>query len=185
MNTKNNDHLALYGLLSSLGLSPAMRNDQAILEALEKGEPVDHIQGLNEAGLLDPFFEFLKEADIFPCVKKVSALSYRRVMAPIVLLVLTYMTKILIGVPFMNALPDVLFSKVSIMRLLGFNAHLIENGLCRRGEHARKNCEPNTDSLTMVAGVGSVRKLKIISIMWLSPPVNIAVSCTSKNWPFF
>ena len=42
----------------------------------------------------------------------------------------------------MNALPDVLFSKVSIMRLLGFNAHILENGLCRRGEHARKNCEP-------------------------------------------
>ncbi|HHT47413.1 MAG TPA: hypothetical protein GX004_09065, partial [Firmicutes bacterium] len=42
-DNKNNDRLALYGLLSSLGLSPAMRNDQAILEALEKGEPVDHI----------------------------------------------------------------------------------------------------------------------------------------------
>lgn len=142
MDNKNNDRLALYGLLSSLGLSPAMRNDQAILEALEKGEPVDHIQGLNEAGLMDPFFEFLEEANIFSCVKKVSTLSYRRVMVPIVLLVLTYMTKILIGVPSMNALPDVLFSKVSIMRLLGFNAHILENGLCRRGEHARKNCEP-------------------------------------------
>ena len=46
-------------------------------------------------------------------------------MVPIVLLVLTYMTKILIGVPSMNALPDVLFSKVSIMRLLGFNAHIL------------------------------------------------------------
>ncbi len=136
------ERLALYGLLNSLGLSPAQRNDKAILEALENGEPVDHIQGLNEAGLLDPFFDFLEEAGIFHCIKKVSTLSYRRVMVPIVLLVLTYMTKILIGVPSMNALPDVLFSKVSIMRLLGFNAHLLENGLCRRGEHKRKDCEP-------------------------------------------
>jgi uncharacterized membrane protein len=142
MDNKNNDRLALYGLLSSLGLSPAMRKDEAILEALENGEPVDHIQGLNEAGLMDPFFDFLEEADIFSCVKKVSTLSYRRIMVPIVLLVLTYMTKILIGVPSMNALPDVLFSKVSIMRLLGFNAHILENGLCRRGEHKRKNCDP-------------------------------------------
>ena len=137
-----NDRLVFYGLLNSLGLSPAKRNDKAILEALEKGEPVDHIQGLNEAGLLDPFFDFMEEADIFSCVKKVSTLSYRRVMIPIVLLVLTYMTKILIGVPSMNALPDILFSKVSIMRLLGLKAHMLDNGLCRRGEHKRKDCEP-------------------------------------------
>lgn len=141
MDDKSN-RLALYGLLNSLGLSPAQRNDKVILEALENGEPVDHIQALNEAGLLDPFFDFLEEAGIFQCIKKVSTLSYRRIMVPIVLLLLTYMTKILIGVPSMNALPDVLFSKVSIMRLLGFNAHILENGLCRRGEHARKNCDP-------------------------------------------
>lgn len=141
MNNQAN-RLALYGLLNSLGLSPAQRNDKVILKALENGEPVDHIQALNEAGLLDPFFDFLEAAGIFNCIKKVSTLSYRRVMVPIVLLLLTYMTKILIGVPSMNALPDVLFSKVSIMRLLGFNAHILENGLCRRGEHARKNCDP-------------------------------------------
>lgn len=151
MNNQN-DRLALYGLLKSLGLSPARRNDAAILEALEKGEPVDHIQGLNEAGLLDPFFDFLEKAGIFDCIKKVSALSYRRVMIPIVLLLLTYMTKILIGIPSMNALPDVLFSNVAIMRLLGFNAYLLENGLCRRGEKRRKDgCQPKPFSPQMLA----------------------------------
>ena len=64
-------------------------------------------------------------------------------MLPIVLLLLTYMTKLLIGVPSMNALPDVLFSKGSIMRILGFNAYVLENGLCRRGEHSRKKQEPS------------------------------------------
>lgn len=147
-----NDRLALYGLLKSLGLSPARKNDAAILEALEKGEPVDHIQGLNEAGLLDPFFDFLEKAGIFDCIKKVSALSYRRVMIPIVLLLLTYMTKILIGIPSMNALPDVLFSNVAIMRLLGFNAYILENDLCRRGEKKRKDgCQPKPFSPQMLA----------------------------------
>ena len=136
--SQTKDQIALYGLLKTLGLNPARRNDKEILKVLENNEPVDHIQGLNEAGLLDPFFDFMEEAGIFECIKKVNALSYRRVMIPIVLLLLTYMTKILIGIPSMNALPDVLFSKVSIMRLLGFNAYILENGLCRRGEHTRK-----------------------------------------------
>jgi hypothetical protein len=140
--SKYNDQSALFGLLKSLGLSPAQRSDAKILEVLEKGEAVDHIQGLNEAGLLDPFFDFMEEAGIFKCIKNVNALSYRRVMIPIVLLLLTYMTKILIGIPSMNALPDVLFSKVSIMRLLGFNAYTLENGICRRGAHMHKSGEP-------------------------------------------
>lgn len=149
---KQNERLALYGLLKSLGFRPAKRNDAAILEALEKGEPVDHIQGLNEAGLLDPFFDFLEMAGIFDCIKKVSVLSYKRVMIPITLLILTYMTKILIGIPSMNALPDVLFSNVAIMRLLGFNAYILENGLCRRGEKKRKDgCPPKPFSPQMLA----------------------------------
>lgn len=104
--SQTKDQIALYGLLKTLGLNPARRNDKEILKVLENNEPVDHIQGLNEAGLLDPFFDFMEEAGIFECIKNVNTLSYRRVMIPIVLLLLTYMTKILIGIPSMNALPE-------------------------------------------------------------------------------
>ena len=127
----------LKGLLHSLGWNAATRDDEKIIKAIEEGEAVDEIYNLNEAALLDPFFEFLEEASIFPCLKDVSIEAYQRIMVPVVLLLLTYMTKILVGIPSMNALPDLLFSNQSIMRFLGFNARLLEEGLCQRGKATR------------------------------------------------
>ena len=147
----NNDKTALFGLLQSLGLSPALRNDARVLEALEKGEPVDSMHGMHETGLLDPFFDFLEESGIYSCIGKVSNLSYHRVMLPITLLLLTYMTKILVGVSSMNALPEVLFTKEPLMKILGFNAMVLENGLCKRGEHNRKKEPPKPFTPQMLA----------------------------------
>lgn len=127
----------LKGLLHSLGWNAATRDDEKIIKAIEEGEAVDEIYNLNEAALLDPFFQFLEEASIFPCLKDVSIEAYQRIMVPVVLLLLTYMTKILVGIPSMNALPDLLFSNQSIMRFLGFNARLLEEGLCQRGKATR------------------------------------------------
>lgn len=49
----------------------------------------------------------------------------------------------------MSALPRLLFSNEGAMRLVGFNAHQVENGVCRRGEHRRKKAkqEPICDDV--------------------------------------
>ena len=146
MTAKSSDeHACLFGLIKSLGWSPATRDDEKILQAIEDDQPIDGIYSLNEEGLLDSFFSFLEEANIFSCIKEVSLEGYRRIMVPVVLLLLTYMTKLLIGIPSMNALPALLFSNTALMRIIGFNAHILENGSCRRGEHSRSpDKEPPT-----------------------------------------
>jgi hypothetical protein len=48
------------------------------------------------------------------------------------------MTKILLDIPSMNALPEILFADRAAMELLGFNAPALKNGICNMGHHSRK-----------------------------------------------
>ena len=143
----------LFGLLKSLGWNPATRDDKEILDALREGKELEEIYGLTEEGLLDPFFEFLDEAGVAECLKELEQKDYQRVMVSIVLLTITYMVKILIGVPSMNAMPNLLFAKTSIMRIIGFNARVLDEGICERGEHARnkENEAPTPFSTQMLS----------------------------------
>ena len=137
-NNKNKtDSTTLFGLLKSLGWNPAIRDDKEILDALQDGKDLEEIYTLTEEGLLDPFFEFIDEANVSECLKDIKQQDYQRVMISIVLMTLTYMVKLLIGIPSMNAMPELLFSKTSIMRIIGFNARLLDKGTCDRGKHAR------------------------------------------------
>jgi hypothetical protein len=45
--------------------------------------------------------------------------------------------KVLLGGESMHELPQVLFSDLALMELVGFNAHQCENGLTKRGEASR------------------------------------------------
>ena len=145
------DTTTLFGLLKSLGWNPATRDDKEILDALQEGKELEDIYTLTEEGLLDSFFDFLDKAKISECLRKLEVQDYQRVMVSIVLLTLTYMVKLLIGVPSMNALPNLLFSKKAIMKIIGFNARTLDNGLCERGKHARhENNEPPTPFCTQM-----------------------------------
>ena len=42
----------------------AERNDQAVAQALQSGQGVDAVYGLDDAGLLDGFFAFLEASGI-------------------------------------------------------------------------------------------------------------------------
>jgi len=154
-NKKTNeyDSTTLFGLLKSLGWNPATRDDKEILDALREGKELEEIYTLTEEGLLDPFFEFLNEAKIPECLSELELQDYQRVMVSIVLLTLTYMVKILIGIPSMNAMPELLFSKTSIMRIIGFNARVLDKGICDRGQHARhEDNEPPTPFSSQMLG---------------------------------
>jgi len=61
----------------------------------------------------------------------------KRVLLPVVQFVLLYLLKTLYGIASLNALPPLLFSNMALMRLIGFNAHLVGHGLTRRGDVRR------------------------------------------------
>jgi hypothetical protein len=51
-------------LVENLDWRFAERNDHEVAVALHQGEPVDTVHTLDEAGLLDGFFTFLRELHI-------------------------------------------------------------------------------------------------------------------------
>jgi len=57
---------------------------------------------------------------------------------PVVQYVLLYSVKTLFGVDSMNALPPLLFSDEALMRLVGFNAQQVRQGVCQRGAATRR-----------------------------------------------
>ncbi len=138
MRTKQNDEEIVGNLVTKLSWEMATRNDQRVARAIYKGQEVSGIYGLEETGLLDGFYEWLDGLGVINLLKEINPSGVVRVMVPFFQLVLLYFLKVLFGVAAMSALPRLLFSNEGAMRLVGFNAHQIKNGVCRRGEHRCK-----------------------------------------------
>jgi hypothetical protein len=115
----------------------AERDDTQVAQAMYQGEPVDAVHTLDEAGLLDGFFQFLRELHILEHWETFTIDRVYRVFVPAIYFVLLYGTRVLFGIASTNALPALLFSDVAVMTLIGFNAHLVEHGMTHRGEHQR------------------------------------------------
>ena len=115
----------------------AERNDQAVAQALYAGQAVDGVHTLDEAGLLDGFFAFLKESGVMAVWQAFQIDAIQRIFIPTLYFVLLYGTRVLIGIESSNALPVLLFSNVAVMTLLGFNAWMVSNGLTHRGQSQR------------------------------------------------
>lgn len=126
-------------LFNNLSWQVAERNDEQVAQAIHEGEELDAIYGLDEVGLLDAFFHFLEEVGIFPLIEEVEMPLIQRGLIPVVQFVLLYMLRVLFGITSMNALPELLFSNVAAMKLVGFNAYQIENGLTNRGDAQRQD----------------------------------------------
>jgi hypothetical protein len=115
----------------------ARRDDAAVARALSTGAEIEEMHELSEAGLLDAFFAFLEESGMMAVFKQQALPGVQRVLIPTVQFVLLYLLKVLFGTESMNALPQVLFSNVALMELIGFNAHQIDEGLTKRGDGQR------------------------------------------------
>lgn len=116
----------------------ATRDDARVAQALHRGEEVDAIHELSEAGLLDGLFHFLDVTGVREEIGTLHLPGQERVLIPLVQMVLLYLLKVLLGIPSMNALPALLFSNVALMTLVGFNAHQIATGFSRRGDSQRR-----------------------------------------------
>jgi hypothetical protein len=115
----------------------AERNDAAVAQALHRGEAVDAVHTLDEVGLLDGFFVFLKESQVMTHWLSFALEAVQRVFLPAIYFVLLYGTRVLFGIESTNALPALLFSNVAVMTLIGFNARQVAQGLTQRGAQLR------------------------------------------------
>jgi len=113
------------------------RNDQAVGQALNAGEPIDAVYTLNEAELLSGFFDFLKETGIMAHWQTFTIGQVQRIFLPAVVFALLYSTRVLFGIASSNALPALLFSNLAVMSLLGFTARQVLEGMTLRGQSHR------------------------------------------------
>jgi len=115
----------------------AERDDQAVAQALASGAGVDGVHTLDEAGLLDGFFVFLRETKIMVHWQSFQLEAVQRVFLPAIAFVLLYGVRVLFGIGSTNALPQLLFSNVAVMSLIGFTAYQVSHGLSERGAAVR------------------------------------------------
>jgi hypothetical protein len=115
----------------------AERDDEAVAQALYSGQAVEGVHTLDEAGVLDGFFAFLKEAGVMAVWQGYQIDAIQRIFIPTLYFVLLYGTRLLFGIESSNALPALLFSNVAVMMLLGFNGMMVSNGLSQRGQSQR------------------------------------------------
>jgi hypothetical protein len=115
----------------------AERDDSFVAQALVSGSGVDGVHTLAEAGLLDGFFVFLEETKVMNHWRSFHLEAVRRVFLPAISFVLLYGVRVLFGIESTNALPQLLFSNVAVMSLIGFTAYQVAHGLSQRGATAR------------------------------------------------
>jgi len=128
-----------HNLVNNLCWKSCRRDDQAVVRSLYINREIDSIYGLEETGFLDDFFHFLQERDIWSKVEKLNGPDIERAMVSITQYVILYMEKVIYGIKYMDSLEELLFSDQSAMRLVGFNAHQVKDGVCKRGAWRRKD----------------------------------------------
>lgn len=116
----------------------ARRDESRIARRLWKKQTVDAIYSLEEGAILDEFVHFLDEIGVLARWRALQGEAIRREMVDFFQYVMLYGMKTLFGIEAMNALPELLFSDEAAMRLAGFNAVQIREGVCRRSHHKRQ-----------------------------------------------
>jgi len=119
----------------------ARRDDHRVARRLWKRQGVDAIYSLEEGALLDAFVHFLDEVKVLALWHQLRGEGIQREMVDFFQYVLLYGMKTLFGIEAMNALPELLFSDEAAMRLAGFNARQIREGVCRRSQEKRQGAK--------------------------------------------
>jgi hypothetical protein len=116
----------------------ARRDDVRIARRLYRKQVIDGVYRLDEGAVLDDFFHFLHELGVADWLTDVQGTAIQRVMVPFVQYILLYRLKTLCGIESMHALPALLFSDEALMRLVGFHAQQVRQGVCQRGAATRQ-----------------------------------------------
>jgi hypothetical protein len=99
---------------------------------------VDGVYRLDEGALIDDFFSFLQQLGVVDWLGDVQGTAVQREMVPFVQYLLLSSLKTLLGIESMPALPALRFSDEALMRLVGFTAQQVRQGVCQRGTAPRQ-----------------------------------------------
>src|SRR3989449_5655812 len=116
----------------------ARRDDARVARRLYRKQVVDGVYRLDAGAVLDDFFHFLQAFGVMALLEQLRGAAIDRVMVPFVQYVLLYGLKTLFGIERINALPALLLSDEALMRLVGFNAQQVRQGVCQRGRTKRQ-----------------------------------------------
>lgn len=94
-------------------------------------------------GFFDEFFTFLWHIG-FLSVLNIEGIGFKRKMIALTKLLMTYSTKILLGISSMNAVPEKLFGDIGLLKLLGFSIRQIKEGFSDRGKYEEGPMHKNT-----------------------------------------
>jgi len=128
----------------------ARRDDSRVARRLYRKQAVDGVYRLDEGAVLDDFFHCLRAIGVMTLLEEAHGIAIQREMVPFVPYILLYGLKTLFGIERINALPTLLCSDEALMRLVGFNAQQVRQGICQRGatkrqvERARGPIGPDT-----------------------------------------
>jgi hypothetical protein len=120
----------------------ARRDESRIARRLWKKQAVDAISSLEEGAILDEFIHFLDEVGVLPRWQALQGDGIQREMVDFFQYVMLYGMKTLLGIEAMNALLALLFSDEAAMRLAGFNAVQMRDGICQRSHEKRQGNKP-------------------------------------------
>ncbi|MCR4426222.1 MAG: hypothetical protein NUW23_08565, partial [Firmicutes bacterium] len=97
----------------------ASRDDARAAKALFDHGEVGAVHPLASAGALDGFFVFMKDIGFIDKLSAFNIFGYKRMMLPLSYFLLSYAAKIILGIPSMNALPELLFANRATAESVG------------------------------------------------------------------
>ena len=115
-------------------------NQEAVAAAIARKEYTDITA--TGAEVVDEFFALMEQVGILDRLAVEGI--YQRRLIPIVLLVVTYCAKIIMGLSSQNQIPTHLFRDAGLLRRIGYTAKQIEDGFCQRGKGRTRPIHKNT-----------------------------------------
>lgn len=120
----------------------AERCDHDVVKALALRHDLDAVCCVDYVSLFTDFFEYLQRIGVWKRVAALVPEGKQRFIIETLPYVMIYMQKLIAGLPSMNAAEEVLLTDEAAMRVVGFNAHQIKDGISMRGRHRRKDGGP-------------------------------------------
>jgi len=116
------------------------RNQAAVAQAIARKEYTDMTP--TGAGVADEFFALMDQVGILKRLEVEG--QYQRRLIPLVLLIVTYCARIIMGLSSQNQMPTHLFRDAGLLRRIGYTAKQIDEGFSKRGKGNTRPIHKNT-----------------------------------------
>jgi hypothetical protein len=117
-----------------------IRNQEAVAAAIARKEYTDITA--TGATVVDEFFALMDQVGIMKRLEVEGV--YQRHLIPLVLMIVTYCARIIMGLSSQNQMPTHLFRDAGLLRRIGYTAKQIEEGFSKRGKGRTRPIHKNT-----------------------------------------